>query len=214
MNAGAQNPVASFSIRALIIGAPLGRDGGFCQSHRTSSRRRPSPPSRTMGASSVGVMLYEPCQDFHQSSGLPPSATNSRTNSSVLLVQRIIEERMFAGRWSNPAQRRSVSKGTGRAPGSARHHQRACRRPRPRATLMGLSASRAGCECTVCVAEQRVFLRRASACAYVGRAESDISPSARHGSSSTCMGRGEATSRLSVARRASGMTRSPWTGRI
>lgn len=92
VKAGAQNPVTSFSIRALMIGAPFGREGGFCQSHLTNSRNRPSPRSRTIGASSVGAMLYEPCHDFHQSSGLPPSATNSRTSSSVLSVQRSIRE--------------------------------------------------------------------------------------------------------------------------
>lgn len=72
-NAPTQNPVGSFSIRALMIGAPVGRLGGFGQSQRARVTSRFTVPSslahsRTIGASEVGATEY----DGHQSCAQPP----------------------------------------------------------------------------------------------------------------------------------------------
>lgn len=90
-NAPVQKPVGSFSIRALMIGAPDGREGGFGQSQRATVISRltvPSSPahSRTIGARDVGAIEYDPAH----SSGLPPWATKSEISSSVLSVDGII----------------------------------------------------------------------------------------------------------------------------
>ncbi len=59
-NAPTQNPVGSFSMRALMIGAPLGRFGGFGQSQRARVISRSMVPSscrsRTIGALTVGAI--------------------------------------------------------------------------------------------------------------------------------------------------------------
>jgi hypothetical protein len=77
-NAPTQNPVGSFSMRALMIGPPCGRLAGFGQSQRARVTSRSivsaaSRHSRTIGALWVGAIEY----DGRQSWALPPSATYS-----------------------------------------------------------------------------------------------------------------------------------------